>query len=295
MTNMKDRPGRRPVTSQERKEIVRLAMDEGLTPPQIHNRVGRDTRTIKGVLRQAKEELAAQEARVQVLRAAMEGHHADLVALARHLKESVVLPQDLLAQPQDPAVAVSGDPLYDGFREHLPRSSLWQDLASWNNASARWQGLTRDLWDRFYTDLVAESGIPFSTTVEVEGVILEEVSPSWLSGLHPVVTESAIKRIQGESSPWPPEPPYIRLIERTGHFRVSLGERDVLQITHQEPAGPLTSLSQAWDKLVKSDEFEELSKKTWPALTGSRDRAVGTLDTLILKRVFSGKCRICVA
>ena len=58
---------------------------------------------------------------------------------------------------------------------------------------------------------------------------------------------------------------------------------------------PLDLLSQAWDKLVKSDEFEELSKKTWPALTGSRDRAVGTLDTLILKRVFSGKCRICVA
>ena len=73
------------------------------------------------------------------------------------MKGSLVLPSGLLDQPRDPAAGLSDDPLYAGFTEHLHLSSLWQDLASWNNASARWQRLGMTLWDRFRVGLVTES------------------------------------------------------------------------------------------------------------------------------------------
>ena len=55
---VKDPRGRREVTAEERSEIIRLAVDEGLAPPRIHEKVPRDTRTIKGVLDRHRKEQA---------------------------------------------------------------------------------------------------------------------------------------------------------------------------------------------------------------------------------------------
>ena len=88
------------------------------------------------------------------------------------MKGSLVLPSGLLDQPRDPAAGLSDDPLYAGFTEHLHLSSLWQDLASWNNASARWQRLGMTLWDRFRVGLVTKSEMQFSATEERDEVAL---------------------------------------------------------------------------------------------------------------------------
>ena len=73
----------------------------------------------------------------------------------------------------------------------------------------------------------------------------------------------------------------------------SPGLLDIAQIPRQEPAGTLASLARAWDKLAVSKEVSELSGDTLPVLGSARARATGTLDTLILKRVFGGRCRYC--
>ena len=120
----KDPRGRREVTAGERTEIIRLAVDEGLAPPQIHEKVPRDTRTIKSVLDRHRKEQATREGMAELVRQAMRAHHDDLLDMARDMKRSLVLPSGLLDQPRDPAAGLSDDPLYAGFTEHLHLSSL---------------------------------------------------------------------------------------------------------------------------------------------------------------------------
>ena len=289
----KDPRGRREVTAAERTEIIRLAVDEGLSPPQIREKVARDTRTIKGVLDRHRKIQATREGMVELVRQAMRAHHDALLDMARDMKGSLVLPSGLLDQPRDPAAGLSEDPLYAGFTEHLQRSPLWQDLASWNNASARWQRLGMTLWDGFCSGLVTESGMPFSATEEKDEIASEELPPCWLSGLQTLIADSAIRLVRGETIAWPPEPPYCRVIPRTGQFRISIGLLDIAQIPKQEPAETLASLARAWDQLTGSEELRELSGDTLPMLGSARARAAGALDTLILKRVFGGQCRYC--
>ena len=209
------------------------------------------------------------------------------------MKGSLVLPSGLLDQPRDPAAGLSDDPLYAGFTEHLHLSSLWQDLASWNNASARWQRLGMTLWDGFCSGLVTESGMPFSAMEEKDEVASEELSPCWLLGLQTLIADTAMRLVRGETIAWPPEPPYCRVIPRTGQFRISIGLLDIAQIPRQEPAGTLASLARAWEQLTGSEEVRELSDDTLPVLGSARARATGALDTLILTRVCGGHCRYC--
>ena len=289
----KDPRGRREVTAEERTEIIRLAVDEGLAPPQIHEKVPRDTRTIKGVLDRHRKEQATREGMVELVRQAMRAHHDDLLDMARDMKESLVLPSGLLDQPRDPVAAVSDAPLYAGFAEHLHRSSLWQDLASWNNASARWQRLGMTSWDRFRAGLETESGTRFSVTEEKDEAESEELSPCWLWGLQTFIADAGMRLVRGKPLHWPPEIPYCRIVPRTGQFRISIGPLDIAQVPRQDPDGPLASLARAWEQLAGSEELRELSGDTLPALGSARARATGTLDTLILKRVFGGRCRYC--
>ncbi len=290
---VKDPRGRREVTAGERTEIIRLAVDEGLAPPQIHEKVPRDTRTIKSVLDRHRKEQATREGMVELVRQAMRAHHDDLLDMARDMKGSLVLPSGLLDQPRDPVASVADDPLYSGFAEHLHRSSLWQDLASWNNASARWQRLGMTLWDRFRVGLVTESEMQFSATEERDEVASEELPPCWLSGLQTLIADAAMRLVRGEPIPWPSATPYCQVVPRTGQFRISIGHLDVAQIPRQEPVGTMASLARAWEQLAGSEEVRELSGDTLPALGSARTRATGVLDTLMLKRVFGGRCRYC--
>ena len=102
-----------------------------------------------------------------------------------------------------------------------------------------------------------------------------------------------MRLVRGERISWPPETPYCRVVARTGQFRISIGLLDIAQLSRQEPAGTLASLARAWDQLTGSEELRELSGDTFPGLDSSRARATGALDTLILKRVFGGRCRYC--
>ena len=89
------------------------------------------------------------------------------------------------------------------------------------------------------------------------------------------------------------ESSYCRVVSRTGQSRISIGRLNIAQIPREEPAGPLASLARAWEQLMVSEGVRELSGDTLPALGSSRTRATGALDTLILKRVFGGRCRYC--
>jgi len=275
----KDPRGRREVTAEERTEIIRLAVDEGLAPPQIHEKVPRDTRTIKSVLDRHRKEQATREGMAELVRQAMRAHHDDLLDMARDMKESLVLPSGLLDQPRDPVAGLSDAPLYAGFTEHLHLSSLWQDLASWNNASARWQRLGMTLWDRFRVGLVTESEMQFSATEERDEVASGELSHCWLRGLQTLIADAAMRLVRGEPIPWPSETPYCQVVPRTGQFRISIGLLDIARIPRQEPAGPLASLARAWEQLAGSEEVRELSDDTLPVLGSARARASGDTQT----------------
>jgi len=149
------------------------------------------------------------------------------------------------------------------------------------------------LWDQFRAGLETESGMPFSATEERDEAASEELSPCWLPGLQTFIADAGMRLVRGEPIHWPPETPYCRVASRTGQFRISIGPLDIAQIPSREPTGPLASLARAWEQLAVSEGVRELSGDTLPALGSARTRATGALDTLMLKRVFGGRCRYC--
>ena len=95
---------------------------------------------------------------------------------------------------------------------------------------------------------------------------------------------------------WSPVPPYMQKKEpRTGHHLISLDEDEILLIPEDNPEKPLATLDRVWRGLQSYAELAALRDEVWQNLVSSRSSAIKELDTLILRRLFPGRCRLCPA
>ncbi len=280
------RPGRKEIPQATKDEIRRFSEVEGLSPPEIARQLVLDPRTVRKYVVAIARDRAMHEATVQVFRAAMEAHHRDLGSIAEGIKTSFVLPERLLQPISDPTGQISDMRLYSGFEQHMDRSSLWRHLASWNNAAARWQTLAHTYWESLSQKLVTSSGIAWADVPDGLG---------WLPGTKELIEEVAVQEVKGLSMVWPPADPYQQKERRSGHILISIGERDVLRLNSSDPKPELQALAKTWDTMRSSSEMVELTKKNgvWSNLQASQKGAYSELETMLLRRVFPGRCRFC--
>ena len=168
----------------------------------------------------------------------------------------------------------------------MDRSSLWRHLASWNNAAARWQTLAHTYWESLSQKLVTSSGIAWADVPDGLG---------WLPGTKELIEEVAVQEVKGLSMVWPPADPYQQKERRSGHILISIGERDVLRLNSSDPKPELQALAKTWDTMRSSPEMVELTKTNgvWSALQASQKGAYSEFETMLLRRVFPGRCRFC--
>ena len=280
------RPGRKPIPQADKEEIRRLTEVEGLQPVEVARRTGRDVRTVRKYVSTMARDRAMHEASVQVYRSAMEAHHDDLGSMANAIKTSMSLPKQLFEPVKDPISQVSRERLFSGFEQHMDHSSMWGHLASWNNAAARWQTLAHTYWESLSQKLVTSSGIAWADVPDGLG---------WLPGTKELIEEVAVQEVKGLSMVWPPADPYQQKESRSGHILISIGERDVLRLNSSDPKPELPALTKTWDTMRSSSEMVELTKKNgvWSNLQASQKGAYSELETMLLRRVFPGRCRFC--
>ena len=278
------RPGRKPIPRPDQEEIRRLSEVEGLEPVEIARRTGRDVRTVRKYVATMARDRAMHEASVQVYRSAMEAHHNDLGSMANAIKTSMSLPKQLFEPVKDPTSQVSRERLFSGFEQHMDHSSLRGHLASWNNAAARWQTLAHTIWELLRQTLVTSSGIDWADVPDGLG---------WLPGTKDLVEEVAAQEVKGLPTVWPPATPYQQKESRSGHILISIGQRDVLRLNSLDPKPGLEALAEAWDTTRSSSELVELKDEVWSTLQASQEGAYSELETMLLRRVFPGRCRFC--
>ncbi len=116
------RTKKQPVNAEVRKEWLKRYEVDGESPPQIAAKDRFDARTVRKQLDLAKEERETREARLLVLRTAMENHYDDLRKFAEKLNASISGRSEITYSPDD-------DLIESALKQHLPRSPIWNMIA----------------------------------------------------------------------------------------------------------------------------------------------------------------------
>jgi len=132
-----------PVKPEKRLEWLHRVEKEGETLTHIAEADNFDIRTVRKHIELARLERDVQQARSEVLRAALEAHYRDLLETVRSIENNVSSESQVHLE--------KGVPLMIGLRQHIPRSPLWENLRKWNRALteiADLKAVIRDNLDR---------------------------------------------------------------------------------------------------------------------------------------------------
>ena len=120
----------------------------------------RDTRTIKHHVETALREKEAKEARVIVIRDALQNHHAKLISYTERLYGNV--------DSEDPVTsALLEDRMYNALKSHLPRSSLWNYLNRLNHLYEKLDELKVRLRTKLQGEIEKDTAIPTKESVHL--------------------------------------------------------------------------------------------------------------------------------
>ena len=118
----------------------------------------RDPRTIKHHIERALREKEAREARLIVMKDALQKHHAKLISYAEKLYGNV--------DSEEPvASALLEDRMYSALKSHLPRSPLWKYLGRLNHTYEELEGLKAQLRAKLQEEIEKDAAIPAQSSV----------------------------------------------------------------------------------------------------------------------------------
>lgn len=118
----------------------------------------RDPRTIKHHVERALREKEANEARVIVIRDALQNHHARLISYAERLYGNV--------DSEDPvSPALLEDRMYGALKSHLPRSPLWNSLNRLNHLYEKLDELKAQLRTKLQKGIKQDTAMPTEESV----------------------------------------------------------------------------------------------------------------------------------
>jgi len=120
----------------------------------------RDPRTVKHHVECALREKEAKEARVIVMRDALQSHHARLISYTKRLYDNV--------DSEEPVAPVLlEDRMYSALKGHLPRSPLWNYLNRLNHLYGELDELTARLRTKLQEEIEKDAVIPTEDSVRL--------------------------------------------------------------------------------------------------------------------------------
>jgi len=268
---------KKPPVSEEKAQEWFERRRRGETPPQIAQKDGFDVRTVRKYLStlEKREELA--QARTTVYREAMRQHFDDFIDVAKRLESRIVdgeVTSDLAAS----------SPVYEALKDHLPQSTVWKRLDSWNelikNESRCQIALDEAIKDYVKNDL-ALARLYSGTQADlffVEYFLAFQINYFLRNG---VFAYDADKGIIYTPSPTP------GLLDAKFTDAYKLGS-----IQPGKQSDLSAALKSAQTNLINSPEFRTL-QEIRSEKTKARAPIKEQLDVVIWKRVVPGHCKYC--
>jgi len=260
------------VTQALRREWLRR-YQEGETPKEIAKSEEADPRTVRKQIALAQQNLELVEARAHVLRNALERHYEDLCRFASELKAAFYLPTTLGSAAGGLSDYHLQNPLLAALQEHLPRSPLWRDIASWDEARQAYPTSVQDLTKRIRREVTAAGGFSEAAGMPDITRLYEAVEDDF--GYHMLAV------LRGEKG-------IVITGGSKGVAEIRFRRTELLGLPQKKQAR-LASL------LIKAQEWDEFKALTEAIKRLNQARKAISLeaDTIALRRVLAGRCRYC--
>ena len=256
----------------QRREWLRRLEEDGEPLSKIAESVKFDVRTVKKQTEIAIEEREGREARLIVLRQALEKHYGDLLSLAEKLDSSVI-------QSSLP-MGIKNDRIWMALHEHLPRSPLWKLFTKMERLNDDIRDIEtiaeQRLWDEVRKEnsfkVVSQPGMP-EPGLNDKGLLgamnyqLHRNPPCTLLDITTSSTSDTLTTLYYEGCACALVP--------TG--QIEKGKQSITNLMAQVCQWP---------------EYEEL-RKTLSGRAKVTEMIREELATIILKRVFPGHCKYC--
>lgn len=114
------------VTPERRRDWLRRYEVDEESPPKIAKKDIYDVRTVRKQLKIARHERDVREAKLMVLRDAMENHYRDLCKFADQLYSGIEMGKPVSQTLKD-------NLLWSALQQHLPQSPIWKNIERWDS------------------------------------------------------------------------------------------------------------------------------------------------------------------
>jgi hypothetical protein len=271
---------RKPLVKAEiRRDWIKRNEENGESPPQIAERDGFDVRTVRKQLELARQEREMREARMVVLRSALEKHYEDLRSYAENLNAQIF--------GTGSATPLKDEDLIEGaLRQHLPRSPIWHLRGRLDILSARADEQQPKVGAFVDTAVRAEERISALTKAglkEVESNITQILlfqARRWSQGNSELTLK---KNLIVE----PAEEGFINI--RYGVFPIGKVEKEQTDTIAKAVREILEDLEY---QLKNSEAFGSL-EKTLSEIVRARRNLREELAVIRLRRIVPGHCKYC--
>ena len=234
-----------------------------------------DIRTIKRQVESAISERDMKEARQTVLRAALEKHFNDIVALAENMRNVVMAGTAISLEPQ-------ATPLLDGLKQHLPRSPLWLRMDRWHKGLQEMENMPIKTESQLapgyevFRELPAKGGIRADFIVKKgeEIVVVEVKSTSREGADRQLESNFKIEEIKDDIM---------------GMFQNPLPVGTANMVATKQIPGFCVTLAKKSGALEVLDRLTELQRQLNRIQSNLKDE----LNVIVLRRVVPGRCRYC--
>jgi hypothetical protein len=246
-------------------------LEEGEPLYKLAKSVDFDVRTVKKQTEMAIEEREGHEARIGVLRQALEKHYADLLTLVDRLDSSVI-------QSSLP-MGIRDDRMWGALHEHLPRSPVWKLIEKMESLGDDIRDIEKKAEQRLLVEVRTENSFKL---LSQSGVAEIELHDKGLLG-------AMIYHLRQN----PPVKPNITISSFSDDRTTLYCEGCDCALI---PSGQLKKAREVTDDLMTQvyqwTEYEEL-QKTLRIRTKITGEIREELAILIFKRVFPGHCKYC--
>jgi hypothetical protein len=266
---------KKPTVKPEQRQDWLLRYEAGESPPKIAEKDSFDVRTVRRHIEQAKQEKEVREARLIVLRSALENHYADFCRFAERIEVQIAREEKL-------PFSLREDRLWSALKQHLPRSPLWSYLNKWDELHEELVGLEEDIIRRFTEMLELDPR-------------LREISPEGVKSVIPGVTAALAHQMKS----WAKGSKGLTLdndfhVQPTGHalINVSYGSIFMNNVIERDVKVIKDIIRDLESKVTNLEEYRKL-QKLFGELERLKRNVRDELAIITMRRVVPGRCKYC--
>jgi hypothetical protein len=266
---------KKPTIKPEQRQEWLHRYEAGESPPKIAEKDAVDVRTVRRHIEQAKQDKEVREARLIVLRSALESHYADFCRFAEKLDAEIA--RDGKISP-----LLREDRLWPALKQHLPRSPLWSYFNKWDDLIGELAVLEADIKSHLTTELKSDSKLKQISSEDFEAII-------------PVLVE--VLAFQMKS--WAQEHLGLTMQDNfrseaaaDGLVNVHYGFATIGNVHKDQVAIIKQILIDFEANIIRWEEYSRLQKQ-YQDLKRLKSNIRDELAIITMRRVVPGRCRYC--